>query len=696
MKKYLFSNGDSLHLDEENARISQIIIQGKNIVFGCVPLFTIRFRKRNDEIYYIKGNECKYLKEENNTFFYTHPFFDSNIKIILKDNRLSFQLSVKNKTNDLIEQVELMSFGVFDHLEDEDSGQGSIIIPYNEGARISNMRLRENSPFKYQDIDYPSRGIWFVFPNMISSQFMAYCLNDGGVFLGMLDEERTPKHIDFRYDNECIKLQMRTFTNVNYGEDYAMNFPCVLETFRGNYYDAFDIYRTWFKSHLPLNLKTIAERYDEFPKWYHEAPLIITYPVCGTKDADLEMKPGKLYPYTNALPVINDFAKKTNSKIMALLMQWEKSAPWAPPYSWPPYGDINNFNQFRDELHSKGNYLGLYTSGFGWTNKSHRREYSKIDEFNKLKINECVCESSSGKQQSTVVKEIRDGLDLCPACEKTKQIMVEETQKIIDASVDYVQVLDQNHGGSSYFCYSSNHGHIPAPGKWQIKETNDLLSQIKLKNCLLGCESAASEPFISNLAFSDNRLILNQYIGEAIPLYSYIYHEYVHNFMGNGICNLIQNHPYSMPYRLAYSFLCGDFLTLVINQDGKINTSWCIDETVDEKIPLSFINSLLELRRNKNIFPFMHLGKMMKPLSFNAKSLHFNELYGYQFDFPSVLSSAYEYQGNKIQILVNYSLDDQPVKFPQNVDIFVDNEYKKTIRADNFIIKSLSYIVLKR
>ena len=357
---------------------------------------------------------------------------------------------------------------------------------------------------------------------------------------------------------------------------------------------------------------------------------------------------------------------------------------------------INNFNQFRDELHSKGNYLGLYTSGFGWTNKSHRREYSKIDEFNKLKINECVCESSSGKQQSTVVKEIRDGLDLCPACEKTKQIMVEETQKIIDANVDYVQVLDQNHGGSSYFCYSSNHGHIPAPGKWQIKETNDLLSQIKLKNCLLGCESAASEPFILNLAFSDNRLILNQYIGEAIPLYSYIYHEYVHNFMGNGICNLIQNHPYSMPYRLAYSFLCGDFLTLVINQDGKINTSWCIDETIDEEIPLSFINSLLELRRNKNIFPFMHLGKMMKPLSFNAKSLHFNELYGYQFDFPSVLSSAYEYQGNKIQILVNYSLEDQPVKFRQNVDIFVDNEYQKTISADNFIIKSLSYIVLKR
>ena len=36
---------------------------------------------------------------------------------------------------------------------------------------------------------------------------------------------------------------------------------------------------------------------------------------------------------------------------------------------------------------------------------------------------------------------------------------------VAKAGVDYIQLLDQNHGGTPYFCYSRKHNHPPVPGK---------------------------------------------------------------------------------------------------------------------------------------------------------------------------------------------------------------------------------------
>ena len=697
MEIYKFKNDDKIIIDYETATIKEIILDNENIIHGNIPLFLVKLRKKDNSTMYVSAKECYYAIYNEGAHHYHYDFFDLSLYVKQVENGLSFKVSIINYSDFLIEQVELMSFGVNAKLSEEEDGVGEIIIPYNEGALVKNMQKRESNTFHYREADYPSLGIYYVFPNMLCSQFMAYGYKNKGIYLGMHDPSRTPKHLDFKYEDNAIKLQLRTFTNCDYGQDYNMDFPCLLLIYEGDYYETFDIYRNWFKSHLPEGLKTIEEKYNEFPSWYHDSPLIITYPICGTKDSDKVMAPGKLYPYTNGLKVIDYFANKIDSKVMALLMQWESTAPWAPPYVWPPYGDINDFNNFVTSLHNNGHYIGLYTSGFGWTNQSFRRDYNKEEEFNNNNLASIMCSNSDGYITSTVVTDIRKGYDLCPSQKKSQELIINETNKMINANVDYIQVLDQNHGGCSYFCYSDKHGHIPAPGKWQINAVNNLLEQIELKNCLLGCESAASEPFIKNLSFSDNRLILNQYVGEAIPLYSYIYHEYVNNFMGNGICNVIQNHEYSMPYRLAYSFLCGDLLALVIDDEGKIHTSWCIDDIVDEEIPLSFIKTLMSYRKDTYYGKFLHMGKMIKPIKFQCEDQKFdNELYGFNFIFPSVLSSAYMYRGENIQFLVNYTLKTQEITFENEQHYFKEIKQEKAYISKTIKLDPLSVIVIKK
>ena len=698
IKKFVFDK-NSITIDFTNKTISSLMFKNEEMIKGSVSFFFLRMRKKDNTRYLLPAKDFKFEKYEDEQAYYSHKDADVILKISELRNGLKWSIKVINHTNDLLEQVEIMTLGLFPQLMDE-GGKGEIDIPYNEGVRVTSMKNRETAAFRYYDVNYPSQGIFYMYPNMISSPFMAYIHNETGIYLAMLDKESTPKHIDFRYFENTIKTEMAVFTNVDYGQDYEMNFDSVMLLFEGDYFDACDLYREWFYQNSGRKFKTIKERYDELPKWYHESPVVITYPVVGTKDSDTEMKPGGLYPYTNGLKVMDYYGKQTDSKILALLMHWEGTAPWAPPYVWPPYGDVNDFYKYRDELHKRGYSLGVYTSGFSWTNVSYRRQYDKTEEFEKEHLADIMCSNSVGELDSTIVQEIRQSYDMCPACEKTKQIICNEVNKMVDAGIDYIQVLDQNHGGNAYFCYSDKHGHVPAPGKWQVEETLKLLKGIDRRRCLFGCESAASEPFIGELLFSDNRYVLNYFIGEPIPMYSYIYHEYVNNFMGNQICcGLLNRERYSFTYRMAYSFIAGDMYTFIIDGDGKTHIAWCNDEIISDDMPNRLVKNTNKWRLGY-FEKFLHLGKMVKPLPYEcaSKNLKFMRPPIHNCNFKAVLSLAYTDGNETYQFFINY--DDQEEKVSVNnvseLEIVKSPNGKiEVIKGNEFMIPPLSMVAIK-
>jgi len=129
------------------------------------------------------------------------------------------------------------------------------------------------------------------------------------------------------------------------------------------------------------------------------------------------------------------------------------------------------------------------------------------------------------------------------------------------AGIDYAQILDQNHGGNPYFCYSRDHGHAPVPGPWMTRAMCALLERAREagQGMLFGCESAAGEPYIPQLMLSDNRFNLGWIYGKPVPMFAYVYHEYLSNFMGNQVCaaGTFEPDPESLAYRLAYALTAG-------------------------------------------------------------------------------------------------------------------------------------------
>ena len=689
---YTINNG-KITIDFENKKIQSLLLNGKEIIKGNIPFFSVRLRKKNNEFRMISAFDCQLVKVEDMKAYYTHKEVDVILSIRQEKDALLWRISVKNKTEDLIELVDIMSFGVNQKFQDEEGGCGALVTSYNEGALITDMSVREQYHLNYHDVDYPSEGSFFLFPNMLSSQFMAYMYEMNGVYLGLHDAERTLKHMDFCYGENCARIMMRPFCDVDYGQDYEMPFDGVMTFFEGEWQDACEIYKQWFEQNLPKGVKKIIEQ-TELPSWYGESPIIVAYPVLGRYDTDL-MVPNGLFPYENAIPSLKEISEATNSSVMALIMHWEGTAPWAPPYVWPPYGGEDMFISFLNKAHEENILVGLYCSGFGWTQKSNLTEYSREETFVEENIAEAVCTNSNGEYYSVICTGQRNGFDMCPATKKTKEIFQTEIGKICAAGVDYIQVLDQNHGGTSYFCYSDQHGHTPAPGKWQVQETAALLDGIEKRNALLGCESAAAEPYLSRLKFSDNRFELNYFVGTPIPVYSYLYHEYVNNFMGNQVCTPLEKKENSYSMRVAYSFLAGDMLTAVIVDGGRIVYSWGEKDFTNKENALTILKNLNAWRKGVGK-DYLHVGRMVKPLAVICGKEAFKLNKGtHTFVVNEVLTAAYEYNGKRVQFIVNYNTRAVEIMLPKKVDVVINSDGAESLTmTDKVTIRPLSAVML--
>ena len=684
--KILKKNNIELILEEKEGYIGSLKYDNKEYIGAKLPIFEIAFRNTDGdlEITDTKSFECVEQKTTDSEFFCIYKNDETEVKIsICLQTNLKWDININGVEGKAIEWVKYPQIAVPDDFIKDGKGKSKALWGFNEGTLIESMDDREKG-IPYFEPEYPCKGIMGVFPAIVETQFMEYFDEKSGLYIASHDNENCLKAINIYRKNGGVLLEFRHLAGGDFGQDYTMPYPMVVEFFKGDWQDGAEIYKKWFKENSKADFVKIINN-KKLPKWYSESPVVITYPVRGKHDTDV-MNPNKLFPYINVLPHVERFEKTFGSKIMILLMHWEGTAPWAPPIVWPPFGGEDELKKLINTLHERGDVLGVYCSGLGWTINSKLDNYKTHDFFDENNLKDEMC--LSPKQDlpySAICTMQRDGYDMCPTRTFTIKIVKEQVKNMVNAGIDYIQLMDQNHGGTSYFCYSKKHNHPPVPGKWQVDAVKDLLSDVNTitGNVLLGCESAAAESYIPNLLFSDNRFNLAYYIGKPVPAYAYIYHEYVNNFLGNQVCvdwHIDYNKsPESFFERIGYSFSAGDMLTVVITENGEIDWNW--GKRDREKTPPvqeyaeKLIKNLNYWRINEGK-KYLHTGSMIKPISIECENLEIWRNNGSKTEVPKIHTSAWKSQdGHVAQFLINY-LDVENVA---NVDLG-NNEY---ILSDN-------------
>lgn len=613
--------------------------------------------------------------------------FDCTAKIIANDKNFQFTLSIENKTGYCIEWIDYPVCILKNEMADK-GGNFKFLKCKCEGVEFSDL-----STYTHVLVDYPNKGWDGTYPGPTPMQFQAYYNGKEGVYFGAHDSERNYKIIDAYHDDGGIRIENKLLPGLEDNSCYEYPYPVVIECFDGDWADASEIYRqfaekTWLNKYPKLAENKII------PYWVQENPIVVIYPVRGDEDIG-QMKPNMYYPYTNALPYLDELSKKLSSKLLVLLCHWEGSAPWAPPYVWPPYGDKQNFIDFVDSLHKNGQLVGVYCSGTAWTEESIvDPSYNTKELFEREKLAKIMATGPDQKLTRAAIcnGNIRWGYDMCIHTQKAQEIVLKEIDSIInEGKVDYIQYFDQNLGGTPSICYSRSHGHAPTPGKWLVKDTQKLLEGVneiiekagKKGKVSVGCESAAAEGYMEYMPFNDARNYSGFESDTPRPVYDYIFHEYTNNYMGN--CNTsyffldVSKHPEFLFYRTGYLFSCGNVLTVVLKNDGKLHWDWSSPWStvdVDQTAYAEYIKRLNDWKKG-NLKGALTYGRMIKPFEIECGEFKFTKRNGVERVFPSISTTRWIYNGEDCQVFVNYSEKDE------KITVKVDSNVKKLLVYSN-------------
>lgn len=697
--KLTSKNNCAIQFNKNGSIVS--LTNNKNVEFcakQATSLVTIQLlENRERRIWESKDAQVEcFLEEGSVTFKFNGDGLAVTATVTEKGSRFEFGLKVENSTAASIDWIDYPGMLLVNRMADQ-GGSYKVLSLGQEGHEISDLTGKY-----HQLADYPNKGWDGTYPGPITMQFMAYYDGKDGLYFASHDTEHNYKYIDAYQRDGGIFFDMVMYPGLEDNSVCEYSYPVVIEFFSGNWADAAEIYRDFAESSGLINLPKLKDS-KIAPKWVQESPIVVIYPVRGDEDIGA-MAPNMYYPYTNALPYIEKLKEELGSRLLVLLCHWEGSAPWAPPYVWPPYGDKQNFLDYVAKLHDMGQLVGVYCSGTAWTEESIvDPSYNTRELFERENMAEIMACGIDQKLTRAYIcnGNIRWGYDMCISQEKAKQIVLKEIDSIInEGNIDYIQYYDQNLGGNPSICYSESHGHPSTPGRWIYEEATDLFERSnelikksgKEGHVSIGCEAAAAEGYVEHMPFNDARNYSNFESHTPVPAYNYVYHEYVNNYMGN--CNTsyfyldISKHPEFLFYRTSYLFCGGDLLTVVLKQDGKFLWDWSSPWKLAD-VPENygaFVKNLNNWRKRALKGALMY-GRMLKPFVMKCGEYSFTKRNGAVRTFPSMNVSRWlTPEGEDVTVAVNYS------DTVQTFSLKTDGDVKVVYDAEGTIEKSASCV----
>ena len=163
------------------------------------------------------------------------------------ENMTYWGIAVRHETGQRLEHIDFPTVVVPDRLVGQ-GGDARLFWPAMEGVVVEDMSLRENWWWKWRPIEHPNMGWIGLYPSACPMQFMAYYTPDAGLYLAAHDPQGHPKGIEYHaHPDGGIFLDLRHFTEAAPEREFVLPYEVVLGGFRGDWYDAAEIYRQWLE-----------------------------------------------------------------------------------------------------------------------------------------------------------------------------------------------------------------------------------------------------------------------------------------------------------------------------------------------------------------------------------------------------------------------------------------------------------------
>jgi len=591
------SDGAFLCLGEHNGAVEYLRgADGLPRTVSAPEAFVLQLLDAEGNAVRLASNAFRHTTRGRDTLVYDHP---NGLKVEIRVRGEGGAFYFKPRISGIPKNLLLEWFDGPQVLVKSDT---RLYWPYMDGAEVSNHAIRLGTPWEYRPLGHtPRYRAWgALYPGWAQMQFIASYANGKGLYFAAVDPHHTPKAVEFvPVDGLRTRLSLQTFCGDLTNGVWCPDWEYVLRPYDGGWMEACALYRDWVRT-LPA-FRTKPTR----PAWMKDSPVTLIYGVRGQGKDHGDMTPNQYYPYVRVMDTVKKYEELFGSKILTLLAHWEGTSPWCPPYVWPPYGGQEKLAELRDALHARGDLLGLYCSGTAWTQTSSFTDYSREEQFEKEGLARHMIRGPKGEIEATVCngpKNIRMGYDLCLTEAWTRQTLERELRSMAAFGVDYCQFFDQNIGGVFHPCYSRSHRHPPIPGAWQTAAMVGLQRRFGeiVRECgstmNLGCEACAATPYVPYLFYNDAREFRGNLFGRAVPGISFVFHEWMCNFSGNGCMTV----GLDVRCALAQSFHYGDMLAVVLGKDGTLirawGTPWAEDHT--EQAPLvKLVRDLNDMRR---------------------------------------------------------------------------------------------------
>jgi Domain of unknown function (DUF6259) len=536
-----------------------------------------------------------------------HRFLDITVvcSVTLEaDSPLSkWRIAIKNNTSYGIRAIHYPV--VESHLMLGDSAKDDYFIwPATGGMKWPNPA--ETPPLAYDIINVGSVKP-VQYPGGAALQLQAYYDGTAGLYMATHDAGINVKHFGLRRMKDGLDISIEHNYDERPGLSFDLPYDTVLGVFHGEWYAAADLYKEWATKQYWC-AKKVVER-DDLPAWLKEPRPVLEFECRADYQRVHGWVPfppndypnGRFWPAKKIIPLSKRFSELFGSPVTVWYNGWEKFGnPAGPVDTLPPLEGTESLRAAMDELARNGYIPYMAVWGNHWHYKRSAAGYDGWERFERegaplAVMNEHGEIPTYGGVEFTYA-------NLCQGSEKTRQLFVDYFMEVMNLGA---AALEFDIGVWPSPCYNDQHGHSMGYGPWMGQKTTEFFRKIRQAAKKRNPEAALSVEGVAEAWIQDLDMMLDRpYFPGFIPLFTYIYHEYMPMLGGDGRYGVA--HPEEQLMLHAANFVYGHLRFVAIGDNG-------YDFEVNPNYPIfTLLKNMCQADRTY-ARDYVVLGRMLEP-----------------------------------------------------------------------------------